>query len=97
MFSSKNNNKLNQENINPEYNKENNDENVNQNSFIDLNSTLDNTIKINREYKHNIPALKRIENILSSNGNFSSNKNTFKTELKPSKIDLNQKINKNIC
>ena len=94
MFSTNNKNNCNQENINPEYNKENNNENNNQNSFIDLNSTLDNTIKINREYKHNIPALKRIENILSSNGNCSYNKNTFKTELKPSKVDLNKNINK---
>ena len=41
---------------------------------------------IKEENKTNFQALKRIENILSSNNNISSDKISFKTELKPLKI-----------
>ena len=86
----------NQENINQEFdNKENNRENKNRNSFDEINSTLDVTPKINREIRHhNVQALKRIENIISSNTNFSNNNNSFKTELKPPNVYIKKNINK---
>ena len=86
----------NQENINQEFdNKENIGENKLQNSFSEMNNTLDVTPKINRENKHhNLQALKRIENIISSNTNFSNNNNSFKTELKPPNVYIKKNINK---
>ena len=84
----------NQENINPESDIENNNGNNINNSVINLDHILDKTPKINKEYKLNIPALKRIENILSSKGNTLNTKNSFKTELKPSKPYLQKNINK---
>ena len=97
MSSLENNLYKNQENINQEFdNKENNGENKNRNSFNEINSNLDVTPKINREIRHhNVQALKRIENIISSNNNnFSNNKNSFKTELKPSNVYIKKNINK---
>jgi hypothetical protein len=84
----------NQENINPESDIENNNGNNINNSVINLDNILDKTPKINKEYKLNIPALKRIENILSSKANTLNTKNSFKTELKPSKPYLQKNINK---
>ena len=84
----------NQENINPESDIENNNGNSINNSVFNLDNILDKTPKINKEYKLNIPALKRIENILSSKGNTLNTKNSFKTELKPSKPYLQKNINK---
>ena len=96
MFSSEYKNKINNENINPEFNNENIDENKVHNSFmeLELNKTTDITPKINRENKTNFQALKRIENILSSNNNISSDKISFKTELKPLKIYPEKNVNK---
>ena len=96
MFSSEYKNNINKENINPEFNNENIDENKVHNSFIELelNKTTDITPKINRENKTNFQALKRIENILSSNNNISSDKISFKTELKPLKIYPEKNVNK---
>ena len=96
MFSSEYKNNINKENINPEFNNENIDENKVHNSFmeLELNKTTDITPKINRENKTNFQALKRIENILSSNNNISSDKISFKTELKPLKIYPEKNVNK---
>jgi hypothetical protein len=96
MFSSEYKNNINKENINPEFNNENIDENKVHNSFmeLELNKTTDITPKINRENKTNFQALKRIENILSSNNNISSDKISFKTELKPLKIYQEKNVNK---
>lgn len=94
MFSSKtnNNNNDNQEKISLSFNNENNDENTIQNSYIDLNNTVDVTPKINKENKPNIKALKRIENIIASNKNNSNNNCSFKTDIKSIKFGKN--INK---
>ena len=96
MFSSEYKNNINNENINTEFNNENIDENKVHNSFmeLELNKTTDITPKINRENKTNFQALKRIENILSSNNNISSDKISFKTELKPLKIYPEKNVNK---
>jgi hypothetical protein len=96
MFSSEYKNNINKENINPEFNNENIDENKVHNSFmeLELNKTTDITPKINRENKTNFQALKRIENILSSNNNISSDKISFKTELKQLKIYPEKNVNK---
>ena len=96
MFSSEYKNNINKENINPEFNNENINENKVHNSFmeLELNKTTDITPKINRENKTNFQALKRIENILSSNNNISSDKISFKTELKPLKIYPEKNVNK---
>ena len=97
MSSLENNLYENQENINQEFDKsENNGENKNRNASYERNSILDITPKINREIKHhNIQALKRIENIISSNNNnFSNNNNPFKTELKSSNVYIKKNINK---
>ena len=84
----------NQENINPESNNEENNENNRNNFFISLNNASEITPKINKEPRLNIPALKRIENIISTNGNSIKNNNSFKTELKPSKAYLQKNVNK---
>jgi hypothetical protein len=96
MFSSEYKNNINKENINPEFNNENIDDNKVHNSLmeLELNKTTDITPKINRENKTNFQALKRIENILSSNNNISSDKISFKTELKPLKIYPEKNVNK---
>ena len=99
MSSSGNNQLNNQENINQDFDKnENIVENKSRNSFSEMNNTfntLDVTPKVNRDNKHhNIQALKRIENIISSNNNISNNKNSFKTELKPTNVYIKKNINK---
>ena len=99
MSSSGNNQLNNQENINQDFDKnENIIENKSRNSFSEMNNTfntLDVTPKVNRDNKHhNIQALKRIENIISSNNNISNNKNSFKTELKPTNVYIKKNINK---
>ena len=93
MISSKNNNS-NNENINFDSNKENNDENNIQNCFNGKNNSFDITPKINREMKHNIQALKRIENIILSNGNNLNDETSFKTEIKPLNTYIKKNINK---
>jgi len=94
MFSSKGNINNNQENINPAFNIENNCENTIQKPISEMNNNLGITPKINKENKHNIQALKRIENILSSNNCNSNNKTSYKTELKITNPLLEKNINK---
>ena len=93
MFSSEN-GANNKENSFIEFTNINNDENKIQNSFFDLNNTLDVTPKISRENKPNIQALKRIENIIQTNIKKLNDKTDLKTDIKPSNKLLQKNINK---